>query len=116
MKSITELNEESFESILLAAKSPVVVDFYAPWCGPCIMLAPVLEQLAEHYAGKIQFCKINIEDAPALAVRWQISGVPTLMLFREGEVRDTLVGFPSPQVLVRKLQDLAEASALEVRT
>ena len=99
MKNIIELTEANFEQEVLKAEGPVVVDFYAPWCGPCKMLAPLLEQLAGELAGKLKFAKLNVDDAPELSADHEITGVPTLLLFRGGNVVDQVVGFPGPRVL-----------------
>lgn len=114
MNTILQLNEESFDATLAAADTPAVVDFYAPWCGPCKMIAPLLDKLAEHFTGRIQFFKVNVDESPELAARFEITGVPTLLMFGPGELRDRLVGFPSPRALVEKLEALA-APSLEVR-
>jgi thioredoxin 1 len=110
MKTIAELNAETFDATLAKAATPVVVDFYAPWCGPCKMLAPMLETLAGQFDGRAEFFKVNVDDAPELAVRYQITGVPTLMIFDRGQMCDTIVGLPSPRALVSKLEDLAKAA------
>ena len=99
MKEIIELTEDSFETEVLQATVPVVVDFYAAWCGPCKMLAPLLEQLAVEFAGRIKFTKLNVDQAPELAGEYQITGVPTLALFRDGQPVDALVGLLSPKDL-----------------
>ena len=93
MKSILELSEANFENEVLYGNGPVLVDFYAPWCGPCKLLAPLLEQFAAEYASKVKFAKLNIDDAPAIAGEYEISSVPTLMMFREGEPVDQIEGF-----------------------
>jgi thioredoxin 1 len=111
MKNIIELTEANFEQEVLKAEGPVVVDFYAPWCEPCKMLAPLLEQLAGELAGKLKFVKLNVDDAPVLAGRYDITGVPTLMLFRGGNVVNQVVGFPEPRVLKAWL-DKAVGSAV----
>ena len=111
MKNIIELTEANFEQEVLKAEGPVVVDFYAPWCGPCKMLAPLLEQLAGELAGKLKFVKLNVDDAPVLGGRYDITGVPTLMLFRGGNVVNQVVGFPGPRVLKAWL-DKAVGSAV----
>ena len=97
MKSIIELTETNFEAEVLRATGPVLVDFYAPWCGPCKMLAPLLEQFAVEFSGKVKFAKVNIDDAAALASEYEISSVPTLMVFRDGEPVDQVEGFYGPR-------------------
>jgi thioredoxin 1 len=108
MKNIIELTEANFEQEVLKAEGPVVVDFYAPWCGPCKMLAPLLEQLAGELAGKLKFAKLNVDDAPELSADHEITGVPTLMLFRDGKVVDRVVGFPGPRVFKAWLDKAAD--------
>ena len=107
MKNIIELNETNFEPEALAASGPVLVDFYASWCGPCKMLAPFLEQLAGEFAGKIKFAKLNVDEAPEAAGRYHITGVPTLMLFRDGQAVDHMVGFAAPRALKTWLEKAA---------
>ncbi len=110
MKNITELTADSFERDVLGAALPVVVDFYAPWCGPCKMLAPLLEQLAAELQGRIKFTKLNVDDAPEWAGHYGITGVPTLALFRGGKQVDALVGLPSPRALKSWLEEAALAT------
>jgi thioredoxin 1 len=107
MKNLIELSENSFETEVLRSDLPVVVDFYAPWCGPCKMLAPILEQLATEFQGRIKFAKANVDDTPELAAAHQITGVPTLALFRGGEPIDALVGLVAPKALKSWLQAAA---------
>ena len=97
MKNIIELTEANFETEVLRHTGPVLVDFYAPWCGPCKMLAPLLEQFAAEFAGKVKFAKVNIDEATALAGEYEISSVPTLMVFRDGEPVDQVEGFYGPR-------------------
>ena len=99
MKSILELSDSGFETEVLRADLPVVVDFYAPWCGPCKMLAPLLEQLATKFESRIKFTKANVDDTPEQAATYQVTGVPTLALFRGGERIDVLVGLVTPIAL-----------------
>lgn len=106
MKTMAELTDENFDRTIAAAATPVVVDFYAPWCGPCNMIAPLLEQLAQHYAGRIQFFKVNVDDGLELAARFGITGVPTLLLFQGGEVRDAIAGLLPPRELVARMESL----------
>ncbi|HLP78966.1 MAG TPA: thioredoxin, partial [Candidatus Paceibacterota bacterium] len=105
---VAELDESNFDAAIKTGTAPVVVDFYAPWCGPCKMLAPMLEKLAEHLAGEIRFAKVNVDDAPGLAERFAITGVPTLLFFRNGSPCDRMVGFTSPRDLVLKLEKLTQ--------
>ncbi len=107
MKNIIELNETTFKPEVLQAAIPVLVDFYAPWCGPCKMLAPLLEQLAVEFKGRVKFTKLNVDEAPELSGQFQISGVPTLMVFRGGQVEDSMVGFRSPSALKAWLEKAA---------
>jgi thioredoxin len=111
MKNIIELSEQSFDREVLGAALPVVVDFYAPWCGPCKMLAPLIEQVAGEFQGRILFGKLNVDDAPQLAGTLQITGVPTLMLFRGGQLVDTKVGLLPPRALKAWLEQAAPANA-----
>ena len=112
MKTIIELSETNFESEVLKAAGPVLVDFYAPWCGPCKMLAPFLEQLAVEFNGRVKFAKLNVDDAPELAGHYDITGVPTLMLFRGGNVIDPMVGLASPGLLKRWLEKAAHETVM----
>lgn len=107
MKSILELNETNFEPEVLKAVGPVLVDFFAPWCGPCKMLAPLLEQLAVEFMGKIKFARLNVDDAPELAGRYAITGVPALILFHGGNVIDQIVGLAPPSLLKKWLEKTA---------
>jgi thioredoxin 1 len=110
MNNIIELTETNFQPEVLKATIPVVVDFYAPWCGPCKMLAPLLETLAAELDGKVKFAKANVDETPELAGRYEITGVPTLMLFRGGEAVDQVVGFPGPRQLQAWLDKAANAA------
>lgn len=108
MKNTVELNETNFDQEVLKANGLVVVDFYAPWCGPCRMLAPFFEQLAAEFAGRAKFVKVNVDDAPLLATRYGITGVPTVMLFKGGVLVDTYLGVPSPKQFRARIDALAD--------
>ena len=111
MKTIVELNENEFAAAVLESSVPVVVDFYASWCGPCKMLAPLLEQLAVEFEGRLKFTKVDVDQAFNLAARYGISGVPTLIVFRQGQPADTLVGMAPPKALRAWLEKHATAGA-----
>ena len=90
--NIVHVSDESFESEVLGADTPVLVDYWAEWCGPCKAIAPVLEQIAEEYDGKLRIAKLNIDDNPSTPPKYGIRGIPTLMLFKGGNVEATKVG------------------------
>lgn len=97
--SIVHVTDESFEDEVLKSAEPVLVDYWADWCGPCKMIAPVLDEIAGEYAGRIKVAKLNIDENPNTPPRYGIRGIPTLMLFREGEVEATKVGAVSKSQL-----------------
>jgi thioredoxin 1 len=86
--------EATFEQDVLQSQEPVVVDFFATWCGPCQMMGPVVEQLASEYGSRLQVGKVNVDDSPSLVTRFNVRGVPTLAVFQGGQMVDRLVGFP----------------------
>jgi thioredoxin len=100
------LTERNFAEIV-AATPRLLVDFWAPWCGPCRAVAPVLEELARAEAGRLVVAKVNVDEEPTLAQRYGIQAIPTLLFFKDGEVVDTVVGAPPKADLVRRLTALA---------
>ncbi|MBS9778693.1 MAG: thioredoxin [Campylobacteraceae bacterium] len=103
MGKYIELNKENFDVV---KEGVALVDFWAPWCGPCRMIAPVIEQLAEEYEGKAKICKVNTEDEQDLAVEHGIRSIPTILFYKDGQVVDQLVGATSKQVLADKINSL----------
>ena len=89
------LTEANFEQEVLRSDKPVLVDFWATWCGPCRMLAPTVAKIAEEQEGRIKVCKLDVDEAQNIAIRYRIASIPTLMLFVGGEVRDMLIGVHS---------------------
>ncbi len=96
---IVHVTDDSFEQAVLQCAKPVLVDYWADWCGPCKMIAPVLDEIADEYGGKVRVAKLNIDDNPNTPPRYGIRGIPTLMLFKEGEVEATKVGAVSKSQL-----------------
>jgi thioredoxin 1 len=107
MKTTIEINEANFESEVLQSDQPVLVDFWAEWCGPCKMLAPVLDEIAGEQAGRVKVAKVNVDNNPVLAARFGIQSIPILLYFAGGEARDKTVGVTSKRAIISKLEKLA---------
>jgi len=104
-ENIIHVSDDSFEQEVLQSDKPVLIDYWAEWCGPCKMIAPVLAELADEYADKVQIAKLNIDDNPATPPKDGIRGIPTLMLFKNGEVEATKVGAVSKAQLAAFLDE-----------
>jgi thioredoxin 1 len=104
MGKYIELTADNFEATL--AEGVALVDFWAPWCGPCRMIAPVIEELAEDYDGKAKICKVNTDEEQEIAVKFGIRSIPTVMFFKDGELVDQMVGAASKDAFAQKLNDL----------
>ena len=89
---IVTITQDNFEAEVLQSKLPVLVDFWASWCGPCRMLYPVVDELAEQYDGKVKFGKVNVDEQPRLAMNYSVQSIPTLLLFRDGKAVDKSIG------------------------
>jgi thioredoxin 1 len=103
MSLVLEVNESNFENEVLQAELPTWVDFWAQWCAPCRTMAPQLEKLAEQYSGKARFVKLDVQANMAIATRYDVSNLPTMLLFVAGEPRERLAGSIAPQRIVDKL-------------
>jgi len=98
-----EVTDSTFEQEVLRASKPVLVDFWAPWCGPCRMVAPVVEELAVEYDGKVEFVKLNTDDNPNTAVKYGIRSIPTLLVFKDGQPVGQIIGFRPKSDLKQRL-------------
>jgi thioredoxin 1 len=107
MKATVEINETSFATEVLQSAQPVLVDFWAEWCGPCKMIAPLLEEIATEQAGRVKIAKVNVDESPALAAKYGIQSIPTLLYFAGGEVRDKTIGVTGKKAITAKLEKLA---------
>ena len=105
MSKPVEIEEAKFEDAVLKSETPVMVDFWAPWCGPCKMVAPVVEELAEDYDGQVHFVKINVDDSPRIASQYGVMSIPTLILFKDGQPVSNVVGFRPKNELKKSLDE-----------
>ncbi len=103
---VLEINDESFDSNVLKADFPVFVVFWAPWCGPCKAIGPIVEELAESFGDKIKFTKFNVDDNPITPGKYEIKAIPTLIFFKKGEVSEKIVGVVPKSRLENKINEL----------
>ncbi len=103
---VTELSEDNFEREVTRATTPVLVDLWAAWCGPCRMVAPMIEELAKAYQDKVKFGKLNVDDHPQVASRFRVMNIPTLILFKHGQEVDRVIGVMPKEELARRVERL----------
>ena len=106
--SLTDLNDDNFPAEVLEADMPVMVDFYATWCGPCKTLTPIVEKLAGEYEGRLKVGKINIDEAPQTPVQFAVRAVPTIVFFKDGQAVNTMVGLKRESELRSQIEALLE--------
>lgn len=111
---VKEVSDASFDETVLQSKQPVLVDFWAPWCGPCRMIAPMVEAVAEQYQAGASVVKLNVDDNPSTSGRYGIKGIPTLILFREGKEAERVVGATSKEALSRMIEKHLGASEVKL--
>lgn len=98
-EKVVTLTDATFDTEVTNAEQPVLIDFWAEWCGPCRMVAPIVESLAEDYRGKVKVAKLNVDENPQVSRRFNIRSIPTLLLFKDGELKETAIGLqPKPQL------------------
>jgi thioredoxin 1 len=107
-KEVQDVTDQTFESDVIKSDLPVLIDFWAPWCGPCRMVAPIVKELAGEYEGKVQFRKLNTDENPMVAAKLNIRSIPTLMLFKNGQQVGQIVGF-RPKASIKEKIDAALA-------
>jgi len=108
MANIIQVGDDNFEAEVIRSKLPVLIDFWAPWCGPCKSIAPVIEELANEYEGKLKVTKLNVDDNPNTASRYGVRGIPNLLILKEGAVKEQVVGVVPKGRLVDAIEKILE--------
>jgi thioredoxin 1 len=104
-ENVTELTDATFDDIVHSSKAPVLVDFWAPWCGPCKMMTPIIGEIADEYAGKAKICKLNTDEARDSAMEFSINAIPTIILFKDGQIQKKWVGLASKKDLIAAIEE-----------
>lgn len=105
MSKVREITDTSFDADVLKADSPTLIDFWAPWCGPCRMVAPIVEELSEEYSGKVNFVKMNTDENPQVPSKYGIRSIPSLLIFKGGELKGTIVGYRPKGEIKKRLEE-----------
>ena len=100
---MTQVNDQNFQEEVINYKGQVLVDFWAPWCGPCQMLGPVIEQIATELKDKVKVVKVNVDENPQISAQYQINGIPTVIIFKDGQVKEQIVGFRQKQEYIEAI-------------
>jgi thioredoxin 1 len=106
MSNAKEVTDESFGSDVLSADKPVIVDFWAEWCGPCRKLGPILDEISVEYGDKVNVVKVNVDDNPAIAAEYGITSIPAVYLFQDGQVKNTVIGAKPKQFFEKEFADV----------
>ena len=102
-EAIIEVTDANFDQLVLKSEQPVLVDFWASWCGPCRALAPIVDEVAQSYAGRVKVGKMNVDENAATPQRYSVRGIPTLLLFKDGQVKEQIVGYVARDVIEKAL-------------
>jgi len=104
MSGTHEVTDTTFETEVVKGDLPTLVDFWAPWCGPCRMVAPIVEELSEEYSGRVNFYKLNTDENPSITAKFGVRSIPALLIFKDGQLKDTVVGFRPKSDLKKRLE------------